>query len=118
MTEKKALELIKEYGLKPSIRREISLFGSSCIAVGYTKYLKSHLGFACDAYGAVGNKGGLLSLINEKEIAVKVEKFIKKNISLINETLDKAIEVFKDSKARIEAAEKTCQKIHTRFYGK
>jgi len=84
------LEKIREWGLLPSTRREISLLTFSIIARSYVFLLQKEIGFSYRGIGAIGNREYFQSLINNQE----TEKEMSKVISSLN--LEKVFERAQD----------------------
>ena len=82
---------IKELKLKPGLRRDISLFGESCIALGYTRNLKELTGFGVSAFGGISIENQYLSLIDVEDLSRKVDIYLSQlgSESLIGGELDR-----------------------------
>src|SRR3989344_4205964 len=68
---------IRRYGLRSGAEREVSLLTSSCVALGYTKYLEKNFGLHYDAFCAIGRGFHYRSFLNERSISEKVERKLR-----------------------------------------
>jgi hypothetical protein len=80
---------IKKYGLSPTSQRELSLFSSSSIAVGYVLLINDIIGFSHKAVCCFYNGAWTNYLMNERFIAKKTSNFLEENIKLLNNIFDK-----------------------------
>jgi phosphohistidine swiveling domain-containing protein len=72
--------IVRTHGLKPATQRNLSLFTLSCIAHGYTAFLRPRIGFSYDALAGVGTRGHFHTLLNEERIAQQTEQVLKKDL--------------------------------------
>jgi len=82
-------------GLKPALKRDLSLFTSSCLGEGYTKLLLDISGINYNALGGISFNGDYQSLINEEFISKQVEKLIQEE--RLYSALKKADSIFEEN---------------------
>jgi phosphohistidine swiveling domain-containing protein len=101
MNVKEVEKFIKQKGLKPGLRRDISLLGYSVVFAGYKKYLPGLLGFTYEAFGVIRYGNICWSLVNQEDIARKVRPLLndKRRINVI---LDQAMGIFKETQSRFK----------------
>lgn len=99
---KKAIE---RYGLKPASQRELPLFTTSCIALGYTKLLKKEFGISFGAVAAFGGGETAKYLFNERKAAANAEKLIK--AKKLNRSFLRAGSIYKGSEIIFKKARNT-----------
>ncbi|PIR92751.1 hypothetical protein COU01_00040 [Candidatus Falkowbacteria bacterium CG10_big_fil_rev_8_21_14_0_10_44_15] len=83
MKTEEIIKTIQKYKLQPATERKMPLFTLSCIGHAYTELLKQGLGFSYNAIGALGMGDFFHTLLNEKDVAEKTEKYIEKNFNFI-----------------------------------
>jgi phosphohistidine swiveling domain-containing protein len=102
MLVEELINQIKNLGLAPSTRRELSLFTFSVIAKSYLFFLQKEMGISYRGIAAVGNKDYFHSLINDLEIEKEMEnKLTTLNLNLI---LKRAKDLFSYSQKLREKA--------------
>lgn len=79
------IRLINKYGLQPASQRELSLFSWSCVALGYTKYLKKLVKFSYEAVGVLGDQLNGYTLFNEQHIINCTGSVVDKNSRQLNQ---------------------------------
>jgi len=90
--EDNVINSIINEGLKPALKRDLSLFTSSCLGEGYTNILSEISGINYNAVGGISISGDYQSLINDEFISKQVDKLIKQN--KLNTSLKWADELF------------------------
>lgn len=123
MVPEEIISLIQKSELKPSTKRDLSLFTFSVIAKAYVWLLQDLLGFSHQTVGAIGGKNGWHSLINDDFVIRSTEKFINRNPEL-EQLFSLAQESFTQIKQKIEWAERLIEsqpeeflKVLTEEYG-
>src|SRR3989344_6086236 len=100
-TAQEMMELVRRYGLKPDIRRDISLLGYSVVLSGYRKYLPEYLGFTYDAFGVIWLDGVCWSILNADDISKKMKPLLK-DLDALDKVLTKAMSVFLETRESFE----------------
>ena len=104
---------IEQHGLKPALRRDISLLGSSAIMHAYTDGLQEFAGFnygAVGAYSHVVSGTSYCSMINQSLVAERTESFVKKHQISLDGYFDRAEKMYRqceDEFTRLRALEAT-----------
>jgi phosphohistidine swiveling domain-containing protein len=89
--------LIEKYGLKPALKRDLSLFASSCLGLSYTTLLEKYFGINYNAYAAISRQGDYLSFINTPFIAKKAAKILEREDYLWGKIVPKVEKIFSDT---------------------
>ncbi len=69
--------LIKRYGLKPALQRDVSFLGHSLVGASYVRDLKKAVGFGYRAIGAYGKNGTYYSMTNNSVISLDIRNALK-----------------------------------------
>lgn len=120
-------KIINKYGLKFAVlKRDMSLFGVSCVALGYTTLLKKTLRFSYEAVAMFGVKNLIYYMFNEAHIAYETEKFLGENLKHVEkkifspaqEILNQTQEQIKKMEAKAHSQPDYCLKIIKDIYPK
>ena len=103
---KKAESLIKEYGLKPALQRDVSFLGHSMYAEVYVKDLVLFAGFGYGAVGGMWQDGVYQSMTNNQQITKNVQSFIHRDDSNLKSTRVRAMEKYKEGRTQFKITSK------------
>lgn len=92
------LKILDIYGLKPSLRRDLTLFDSSCLGLAYTKLMKDRFGVRYNALGSLDIGGDYTSLVNNSFIAQELERiFIKGESYIWKKVIPECEKIFRET---------------------
>ncbi len=104
----KVIRKLKELGLHPSIRRDLSLYTMSSLSQAYLVRLKKIFGFGYNALGAFGKGGDIYSLVNEDDLRQKLSNYLKSDANKkVDIVLKKAYILYKSNKLHLSTIEKS-----------
>lgn len=98
----KVKEIVSKYGLKQASQRELPLLATSCIALGFTSFLRKLIGFSYEVIGAYGSENYIVLFFNEDSVIEWTFKSAEKNKGRIYENVIKPIhKIAEDIKNKI-----------------
>jgi phosphohistidine swiveling domain-containing protein len=107
ISKNEVIKKIKILGLKPSIRRDLSIQTMSSLSQAYMVKMKDFFGFGYNALGAFGKGATLYSLVNEDDLRKKLNRYLKKSTeSDIENILVKAFFLYKKNKSDLNIVKK------------
>lgn len=81
MTNQNLLKLIKQGGLIPATKRDLSLFTLSLLGVCYTDLMKKQVGYSFKMLGGLGDGEQWKTMMNEKSVGEKVANALNKSVN-------------------------------------
>jgi phosphohistidine swiveling domain-containing protein len=97
-------EIIKKYGLKPDIRRNLPLLLTSCVDRAYTKLLPREFSISYRVIVTLGREDFFQSFYNLDDLGKQTEKMINRYYPNLKPIFTKALAIYKEhSKVLIEA---------------
>lgn len=106
MNPKSLKNIIRDYGLHPTSKRDFSLLGGSIVIHAYVELLKNQLGFGYRAAGLLGAKGKAHFMFNDQCVVQKTEKLLSTRFDKLNKIIfEPAMKIYQDSLALHQEAE-------------
>lgn len=114
MKSDEVIRIVKEMGLRPAVKRNVCLFGLSCVMFAYDILLKREMGFSIFG-GSLGGRWGFHDLLNEPLVAKETEQFCKKNFSKLGMFFDNTKDKTLKCRKELEETKKNIALNHEQF---